>query len=185
MRVSYRYIRPVSVVFARSLGPYEHSSRAAWRTLSNWMDAQGLRSQVKRGFGVFRDNPLVTDEEVMRYDACIEGVPGIEADPDAGIGWQTLPGGAHAVYTHIGSYGPTGELFSQLHREYVPKRGLVVDYDRPFVAIYLNDPKITRKVHRRTELCVPVLPIKMPVAGNDYDEETNFAASARYSAAAG
>lgn len=185
MRVTYRYIRPASVVFARSLGPYGTSARDAWDTLSRWIDGHGLRTQVKRGFGVFRDNPLVTDEDVMRYDACIEGLPGIEADPQAGIGWQTLPGGAHAVYTHVGGYGPTGDLFSQLHREWVPKRGLVVDYDRPFVAIYLNDPKITRKVHRRTELCVPVLPIKMPVAGNDYDEDINFVASARAIAAAG
>jgi hypothetical protein len=49
----------------------------------------------------------------------------------------------------------------------VPKRALSVDYDRPFMAIHLNDPAITREVHRRTELCVPVVPIPMPLASND------------------
>jgi hypothetical protein len=42
-----------------------------------------------------------------------------------------------------------------------------VDYDRPFMAIHLNDPAITREVHRRTELCIPVVPIAMPLASND------------------
>ena len=51
----------------------------------------------------------------------------------------------------------------------MPKRGLSLDYDRPFVTIYLNDPAITREMHRRTELCVPVLPVRMPLSGNDDD----------------
>ena len=65
---------------------------------------------------------------------------GLDPEPDTGIGRQTLPGGAFAVHTHVGSYAEIGELFSQLHREIVPKRGLSLDYDRPFVTIYLNDP---------------------------------------------
>ena len=75
------------------------------------------------------------------------------------------------MQTHVGSYADAGELFSRLHREIVPKRGLCVDYDRPFVAIYLNDPTVTREVHRRTELCVPVLPVRMPFSSNDDEEE--------------
>jgi hypothetical protein len=63
-----------------------------------------------------------------------------------------------------------GEVLSRLHRDIVPKRGLAVDYDRPFVAIHLNDPAITREMHRRTELCVPVNPVRMPLSSND-DED--------------
>jgi hypothetical protein len=40
----------------------------------------------------------------------------------------------------------------------VQKRGLTIDQDRSFMTIYLNDPALTREMHRRTELCVPVLP---------------------------
>ena len=62
--------------------------------------------------------------------------------------------------------------FRSLHRDIVPKRGLCVDYDRPFLAIYLNDPTVTREVHRRTELCVPVLPVRMPFSSNDDEDST-------------
>ena len=44
-----------------------------------------------------------------------------------------------------------------------------LDYDRPFLTIFLNDPSITREMHRRTELCVPVLPVRMPISSNDDD----------------
>lgn len=170
MRVTYRYIRPLTVVYARSMGPYSESSRAAWRHLMAWVDRQNARSRVKQAQGFFRDNPRVTAPELLRYDACIPVAYGFDADPEAGIGRQTLPGGAYAVHTHVGSYAEAGEVFSQLHHDIVPKRGLSVDYDRPFLAVYLNDPAITREMHRRTELCVPVLPVRMPLSSND-DEE--------------
>jgi hypothetical protein len=35
------------------------------------------------------------------------------------------------------------------------------------MTVYLNDPALTREMHRRTELCVPVLPIRMPLSSND------------------
>jgi AraC family transcriptional regulator len=126
--------------------------------------------RAKQGLGLFRDNPRLTAPELLRYDACVPVSFGFDADLEEGIGRQTLPGGAYAVQTHVGSYAGAGEMFSRLHRDIVPKRGLCVDYDRPFVAIYLNDPAITREVHRRTELCVPVTPVRIPLSCNDDDE---------------
>jgi DNA gyrase inhibitor GyrI len=135
--------------------------------MMGWIDRQQARARVKQTHGLFRDNPKLTAPDLLRYDACVPVSFGFDADPEAGIGRQTLPGGAYAVHTHVGSYAETGRLFSELHRTIVPRRGLSVDYDRPFLAVYLNDPAITREVHRRTELCVPVLPVRMPLSGND------------------
>lgn len=183
VRVAYRYIRPLTVVYARSIGPYRTSSVAAWRLLNAWLDKEQRRARVKQALGLFRDNPKRTASELLRYDACAPVAFGLDADPEAGIGRQTLPGGAYAVRTHVGPYGDAGELFSQLHRDIVPKRGLCVDYDRPFVAVYLNDPHITREVHRRTELCVPVIPVRMPLSSNDDDEvgdSAHFGAEVRH-----
>ena len=84
-----------------------------------------------------------------------------------GIRRQVLRGGAYAVYTNVGSIEETGELFSDLRQKEIPTRGLSVEEDRPFLAAYLTDPTVTREKQRRTELCVPVLPIRTPVANND------------------
>ena len=167
MRVTYRYIRPMTVVYARSMGPYEASSKEAWDRISGWLDRRQVRSRVKQGYGYFRDNPKTTAPELLRYDACVPVTFGLDPEPEIGIGRQTLPGGAYAVHTHVGAYSEMGTLFSRLHSEIVPKRGLSLDCDRPFLTIYLNDPSITREMHRRTELCVPVLPVRMPLSSND------------------
>jgi AraC family transcriptional regulator len=177
VRVTYRYIRPITVVYARSMGPYESASIDAWRQMNGWLERQHARHRVKQALGFFRDNPKTTARELLRYDACVPVIFGFDADPEAGIGRQTLSGGAYAVQTHVGSYADAGAFLSRLHREIVPKRGLSVDYDRPFVAVYLNDPAVTREVHRRTELCVPVLPVRMPAWSNDDHEERVVAAA--------
>jgi AraC family transcriptional regulator len=172
VRVAYRQIRPTSVLFARSVGGYKIAVKDAWEKLGRWLAHHQVRRQAKRGLGLFHDNPQVTPPELVRYDACVE-LTGFDADPEAGIGRQTLSGGTYAVHTHVGAYEPVGGLFSQLHRDWVPKQGLAVDYDRPFMAIYLNDPLITREVHRRTELCIPVLPLRevLPVESSAPSED--------------
>jgi DNA gyrase inhibitor GyrI len=181
VRIAYRHLQPVTVFYARSMGPYAESSLQAWRVMGSWLDRHQARRRARQGFGLFRDNPKTTAPELLRYDACIPVMFDSDFDLGPGIGRQTLAGGAYAVHTHVGSYDEVGELFSRLHSEVVPKRALSVDYDRPFMAIHLNDPAITREVHRRTELCVPVFPIQMPLAGNDdvSEEASDIAAVAR------
>jgi DNA gyrase inhibitor GyrI len=169
VRVSYRYIRPCGVLYARTAGAYAVSVAQAWHAMTLWLEAHDARRLVKRGIGVFHDNPSITVPEAQRYDACVGLVAdaALEADPEAGIGRQTLAGGAYAVHAHVGAYEAIGELFSNLRTEAVAKRGLSIDDGRPFVAIYLNDPMRTRKVHRHTELCIPVIPIRVPLSIND------------------
>jgi AraC family transcriptional regulator len=172
VHVTYRHIRPASVVYARATGGYWTASNTAWQRLDRWLDEHDVRRHVTRGFGLFHDNPQITAPELLRYDACAQLTTAVEGDPAAGIGRQTLSGGTYAVHTHIGGYGPIGGLMSHLHRDWVPKQGMSVDYDRPFMAIHLNDPHITREVHRRTELCIPVLPLReyAPVDGCGEEE---------------
>jgi AraC family transcriptional regulator len=175
VRLTYRYVRPLSVLYARALGPYDQSTPEAWAKMTEWLERHNARRLTKRVYGIYRDNPRTTQPELLRYDACIGVVGDLDADPAAGIDRQVLPGGAFAVHTHVGPYDQMGDLFSKLHTNVVPKRGLSVDYDRSFMAIHLNDPAITREMHRRTELCIPVMPIRMPHSSND-DHEADIVA---------
>lgn len=167
MRVTYRHIRPLTVIYARSTGPYVTSCREAWNTLGHWLDRNGIRQRVKQAYGVFRDDPTTTEASLLRYDACVPLVPGLDAEPTDGMGRQMFAFGTYAVHTHVGPYEETGRIVSQLYRDIIPRRGLSLDRERPFVMIYLNDPMTTRAAYLRSELCVPVLPICMPLASND------------------
>ncbi len=172
MRVEYRYIRPTQVFYARVCGPYEIAAPAAWRRVSNWLDRKNARRLVQHVYGCCRDDPKLTAPELLRYDACVPVAVGLAVDDEQDIFRQTLPGGAYAVCTHVGSYAEAGSRFSDLRREIVPRHGLTIDLGRPFLAIYLNDPAVTREAYRRTELCVPVVPVAMLHAGNDDLEQS-------------
>jgi DNA gyrase inhibitor GyrI len=126
---------------------------------------------MRVSYGLFRDNPRRVAAEILRYDACIPLVMGLQEDPAAGLHRQMLPSGTFAVHTHIGGLEPTGRLFSHLYREEIPARGLKVDADRPFLAIYRTDPTRTRDQFQRTELCVPVF--ALPVSCPNNDDEMN------------
>ena len=159
VRVAYRFVPPTVVLYAREFGPYKVSAQRAWTVIGSWLERHQLRAHVRRGYGVLRDNPNLTAPDLLRYDACIPVPPGLDIDEDGKVRCQVLPGGAYAVHAHSGSYMAEGGLFSTLYRDIVPKRTLSVDVGRPFMAVYLNDPLVTPAVHRRTELCVPVVPI--------------------------
>jgi AraC family transcriptional regulator len=150
------------VLYARSMGPYQRAAEAAWQTMSRWLDSGNRRSLMRVSYGLFRDNPRTTAPELLRYDACVPLVIGLEDAAAIGIRRQVLPGGAYAVHTHVGAIEATGELFSRLYRQELPKRGLTVDEDRPFLAVYLTDPTVTREMHRRTEVCVPLNAAQLP-----------------------
>jgi DNA gyrase inhibitor GyrI len=123
VRVTYRYIRPLTVVYARGMGSYETSCREAWGRMNAWLDSRHVRPRVKQGYGYFRDNPKTTAPELLRYDACVPVTFGLDPEPATGIGRQTLPGGAYAVHTHVGSYGEIGELFSPFTARSCPSVG--------------------------------------------------------------
>jgi AraC family transcriptional regulator len=169
MRITYRQMSATTVFYARATGPYASSCELAWQRLDDWLDHHCARGRVRRAFGIFHDNPRTTAPELLRYDACVPMLPCAELDQEGDIGRQVLPGGSWAVHTHVGSYDETGELYARLQDELVPKRGLTIDGERPLLAIYLNDPRVTRELHRRTELCIPVVPIPTLVASNDGD----------------
>jgi DNA gyrase inhibitor GyrI len=179
MRIEYRHFQPVSVLYARSMGPYASSSRDAWRLVDEWLDQHRARKRVRQGLGVFRDDPRTTAPELLRYDACVPIIYCAELEIGPAIDRQIIQGGAFAVHTHVGRYDEAGEMFSHLHGKVVPERGLSVDYDRPFVAIYLNDPHVTREVHRRTELCVPVFALPVPANSNEGNTEADAVVVAR------
>jgi AraC family transcriptional regulator len=173
LKTQYRHIRPQTVLFARSHGPYATGTVEAWRTMGGWLDARGGRPLMRVSYGLFHDDPHATPSELLRYDACVPQVFGLVEDEDTLVRRQMLPGGTYVVHLHVGAIEETGAVFSALQRKEIPVRGLTVDDARPFMCIYLTDPTVTRSMHRRTEVCVPVLPIRMLGAGNDDGEVTS------------
>lgn len=171
MQIGYVYIRPVEALFFRSVGPYKTAASLAWRGMLSWLDEQGVRSKITRGFGIINDDPQTTPEHLRRYDACVEAIEGVDVDAAAGIGRLIVPGGAYVMHKHVGRHRNIGAGFSYIHRKWVPGHGLKVDARRPYLEVYLTDPAVTPERELVTELCVPVFPVEEPILGERYAAE--------------
>ncbi len=162
MRFQYVYMRPTPVLYSGATGSFEQSAQQAWNTMLGWLDADQRRLGSPRGFGIFREDETSSEPQIYRYDACIELKPGFSADPSNGIVRRVTPHGAYALARIKGSHRRIGETFRLICEEWSESDAIVIDRERPFMHIYLNDPATTPADELIAQLCVPVwLPIRV------------------------
>lgn len=140
------------LLFIRRLGNYKESPNTAWEAMHAFISAQKLNRATLRYLGISYDDPSVTNEDKLRYDACI--VAPKEVQPQGEVGSQTLKGGKYAVFAHHGSYDGLKTTFDRIFLRWLPDSQEVYDENRSVFTEYFNidyaktDPsKLLTKIH--------------------------------------
>lgn len=120
----------LNVLFARRTGSYFTSPKEAWGVILNFVKEKGLRKTGARYFGFGLDDPDITEEEKLRFDACL--LPKEKMAPEGELGTQIIKGGTFAVFTHRGPYERLGDTFSAIYRQWVPNSGYELADQPPF-----------------------------------------------------
>ncbi len=141
------------VIFVRRTGKYQESARQAWEAVCNHAFPRGLVGPQSEFIGVSHDDPAITAEEKLRYDACIS-VAG-EAKAEGEVGVQTLTGGNFAVFLHKGPYDKLKSIFGAIYAEWLPSSGKKLR-DAPCFEKYLNDCSKTKPEDLLTEIYIPI-----------------------------
>ena len=142
------------VLFVRKTGRYDQAAQAAWPVLMSFAYPRKLMKKDTRMIGIGHDNPQITVEDKIRYDACIT-IDG-EVTPDGEVGIQTIQGGLYAVYLHKGSYSGLSASYSAIISEWLPASGKSLR-NAPCWEMYLNrDPRRTKPENLRTEIYIPI-----------------------------
>ena len=162
--------RPESyVVFTRETGEYDKSSDIAWKRLSQEMNTLGekfksnppsMEMHLGQGngeaIGICHDDPQVTAEENLRYDAALAWGKA-EVDELAKYGFETksVAGGKYAMTTYKGSYVEAEKAWYGLY-SWIEKQGYAFR-DEPAFEKYINawDEPDPTKVE--TEVYVPIV----------------------------
>lgn len=100
---TFQKIQPLTVAFIRHLGPYVDADMTAFDRLIKWTKQKKLYSGQNLLIGIGHDDPTITAQEKVRFDACIEIPHPVKAEGE--IGCQIVPTGLHAITTYIGPYG--------------------------------------------------------------------------------
>ncbi|MGB0715891.1 MAG: AraC family transcriptional regulator, partial [Phycisphaerae bacterium] len=148
---------PCTVAAVRHVGPY-HQVGDAWKKLIKWGWSRMIFGKPPEMFGLCYDDPDITENSQIRYDACLVVRPDTKVKGD--IEQCEVEGGIFAVTIHHGPYERLGETYARLCAEIVDaaiggrrfKLGLP-----PSIEKYLNDPRKTKPEDLQTEIWMPII----------------------------
>jgi len=152
MKVEIEYREPTRAAFMRHVGPYGDVG-ATWEKFLPLLGKEGLLGGGALLIGICHDDPEVTPQDKIRYDACVSVDDTFL--PFGEVGVQVIPGGDYAVTTHFGPYNKLGETYTRLVGQWLPRSGRELR-TTPCFEIYLNDPEGTDPEDLLTDIYAPL-----------------------------
>ena len=125
----------------------------AWAALWQEVKQQKLFTAGIEHIGQSFDDPEVTEETKIRYDACL--VIHKTARPSREIGTKTLKGGRFALFLYQGSYARLAEVYDYIFNDWLLENDYVLR-DEPVREKYLNHPGKTEESKLKTEIYLPI-----------------------------
>ena len=145
----------LNLLFVRRYGNYTQSPWSAWQAMIGFINENHLDRSRMRYFGISHDDPQVTSEDKLRYDAAILAPKGCKEKGE--MGHQMLKGGKYAIFTHHGSYEGLEEAFNRIFLKWLPESKESFDESRAVFCEYFNMECIRTEPEKLvTELYIPL-----------------------------
>lgn len=149
-----RRIAEKEVLFVRRSGPYADAAATAWSALMGFAYQTKSLTADTELIGISHDDPEITPESRVRYDACVTFSGNLR--PEGDVGTQTISGGRYAVFLHRGPYQEMVHTLRAIFAGWLPASGARLR-DCPAFEVYLNrDPRRTKPENLCTEIWLPV-----------------------------
>ncbi len=154
------------IVYAREIGGYEKSSEIAWKRLSkqlndfskNFKDESidiKLDPKEAEMIGICHDDPSITAEENIRYDASLAwGKKEIDFLSEHGFDTKEIPDGKYAMVLYQGNYANAIDSWMALYA-WCEENGYTFRDYPPFEK-YLNFPQYVSEDELLTEIYLPI-----------------------------
>lgn len=142
----------LDLAYIRHTGSYDKVA-ASFQHLMLWA-ATHLVVQLKPvTLGIVHDNPDLTDEEKIRYDACLIVRKPIQ--PRGEIGYKKIEGGKFAIFRYKGSYDNFYTVYDYIYNVCLFEKGWELA-DKPALEWYIKSPPFYKPEKYVTDFCVPV-----------------------------
>lgn len=153
MTPDIRHAKAMTVLFVRRTGPYRQAAGEAFARLGQFAGPRGLLGPGARMIGMSHDDPQLTDESRLRYDACVSIDRDVAAEGE--IGTKTIAGGRYAVFLHTGRYERFQQTYDAIFKSWLPTSGERLR-EEPCFEAYLNSPDQVKPEELRTEIWLPI-----------------------------
>jgi AraC family transcriptional regulator len=160
--ISVERVGAQQVIFTRHSG-YEtllagkDSFLDLWKELFDYADELGLKYSRERLIGITHDDPYVTPEDKIRFDACLPVSGPMKVSYP--IGYRTIPAGLCVVRRHFGGIEEIAKTFAHIGVEWLPGENYCLRAAAPFEIYHCKevDGQLER-IH--TDAYVPLEPMK-------------------------
>lgn len=142
------------IIYANGVGEYGSKiTSATWKKIIQFASKYKLFGRNTEFLGVSYDNPMITDGDKCRYDACITVKKDVK--PEGEIGVREIPGGKFAIFRFKGPYENFNYVYTRIYRDWLPSSGFILR-DENVYEKYINDPGKSKPAKLVTEIHLPV-----------------------------
>lgn len=152
--VGIKELEDLKAISVRKTGKYTDAAHEAWSELCKFAYSNKLKCDNSKMIGIGYDNPSITAEKNLRYDACI--TVDKEVKTEGNIINSIIHGGKYAVFLHKGPYENLMETYTAIFTEWLPSSNQKLK-NIPSFEVYLNkNPDKTKPENLRTEIYIPI-----------------------------
>lgn len=147
-------IEDQNCIYYRLQGAYQTLDYGkAWEALWGQIKAQKLFTKGIQSVGLPYDDPKVTDEDKIRYDACL--IIHKDAQPAGDVGVKKLKGGKYAMFLYQGSYKNFEQVYEYMFNEWLMETNYELR-DAPCRERYISHPDRVAEEKLKTEFYIPI-----------------------------
>ncbi len=145
-----------NIIYVRHIGSYFDASEA-WQVLMDFAQQKNIIDDETLMIGISYDDPQITDEKKLRYDACLT-VDNIIIE-DKKIGTNIITGGLFAVWEFYDKPTELINMYDYIYSRWFPESGYMPD-DKNCFEIYKNDINKNKEGKALIDIYVPLRKIK-------------------------
>jgi AraC family transcriptional regulator len=145
-------IPDLHLAYIRHTGSYDKVG-SSFQRLMFWATTYLVLKLKPVTIGIVHDNPEVTNDQNIRFDACMK--LSTEIKPNGEVGYKKITGGKFAVFTYIGPYEEFNLVYDYIYNVCLFDYQFNLD-DKPAIEWYIKSTPVHIPENFVTDFYVPI-----------------------------
>jgi AraC family transcriptional regulator len=147
-----KFLPDLHLAYIRHTGSYDKVA-SSFQRLMLWAVSKIALKLNPATLGIVHDNPDLTEEEKIRFDACV--VLSKPLKPAGEIGYKKVEGGRFAVFRYKGKYENFHSVYDYIYNVCLFENKWELA-DKPALEWYVKSPPFYKPENYVTDFCVPL-----------------------------
>lgn len=147
-----KHIPDLHLAYIRNTGSYDKVA-PSFQRLMLWAATHFVLKLTPTTLGIVHDNPDLTNEEKIRFDACV--IVNKPVQPKGEIGYKKIDCGKFAIFRYKGPYENFYSVYDYIYNVCLSEKGWELA-DKPALEWYIKSPPFFKPENYVTDFYVPI-----------------------------